>query len=117
MQLSLQNQIDKMRVGLCLVLFCALVIFPIYIIVAIPYGNYRGPGCPCENKTEENQDGGFNGNCNGTDQNGMYFCYVKKGCRNCDGGDSPTFPEYCKNYSNCRLPGNINNEGVANPDN
>ena len=106
-----------MRVRTVCVLFCALVIFPIYIIVAIPYGNYRGPGCPCENKTVENQDGGFNGNCNGTDQNGMYFCYVRKGCRNCDGGVSSTFPEYCKNYANCRLPGNINNEGVANPDN
>ena len=105
-----------MRVGLCLVLLCALVIFPTYIVEATPYGNYRGPGCPCVPFQIEAQDGSTVGNCKGTDQNGMYFCYVRKGCRNCDGGDSRSFPQYCKNYSNCRLPRNINSEGAANLD-
>ena len=105
-----------MRVGLCLVWFCALVIFPTYIIEATPYGNYRGPGCPCVDFSIVASDGSTVGNCLGTDQNGMYFCYVRKGCRNCDGGNSGNFPQYCKNYSNCRLPRNINSEGAANPD-
>ena len=112
----LQNQIDKMRVGTFCVLFCALVIFPSYIIEATPYGNYRGPGCPCVDFSIVASDGSTVGNCLGTDQNGMYFCYVRKGCRNCDGGNSGNFPQYCKNYSNCRLPRNINSEGAANPD-
>ena len=106
-----------MRAGTFCILFCALVIFPSHIIDATPYGNYRGPGCPCVDFSIKASDGSTVGNCQGMDQNNMYFCYVRKGCRNCDGGDSSSFPQYCKNYSNCRLPRNINNEGAANSEN
>ena len=110
----LQNQVDKMRVGSFCVLFCALIIFPSYIIEATPWGSYVGPGCPCVSFTISSKDGVI-GNCLSMDQTNQYWCYVRKECRNCE-GRSGSFPQYCKNYSNCRLAVNINSEGAANPD-
>ena len=73
------------------------------------------PGCPCVDFKQVAQDKNYVGNCLSTDSTGFYFCYVRKGCRNCD-ANSGSFPQFCKNYSNCRLPFNMNNEGAANPD-
>ena len=85
-----------MRVGTFCVLFCALVIFPSYIIEATPYGNNP------EEFAIADPYGRINGNCLGTDQTGYHFCYMRRGCRNCEGGNSPVLCQYCKNYSNCR---------------
>ena len=72
------------------------------------------PGCPCLPGGKES-----NGLCQEKDENDMYWCLVLfnpvGSC--CDGGLYPKLnPLNCKNYSNCRLSGNINNEGAANLD-
>ena len=67
--------------------------------------------CPCEDFKITSQRGNFVGNCLSRDQNGKFWCYVMKGCVNCDAGDSGTFPQYCKNYSNCRLSSMVNWQG------
>jgi len=58
-------------------------------------------GCPCEDFEIKAFNGNMIGNCRTTDMTGNHFCYLFKGCTNCEGA-SKTFPGFCKNYSNCR---------------
>merc|ERR1711963_1219017 len=58
-------------------------------------------GCPCEDFEIKAFNGNMIGNCRTTDMTGNHFCYLFKGCPNCEGA-SGTFPGFCKNYSNCR---------------
>ena len=97
-----------------LIMILAMVLLQSQFIIATPIGNSIGPGCPCENFQITSQTGNFVGNCLSRDQNGMFWCYVMKGCVNCDAGDSGSFPQYCKNYSNCRLSSQVNWQGSSN---
>ena len=112
-----QNHYNKMQSNSmkeALIMIVVMVILQSEFITASPIGNFDGPGCPCENFQITSQTGNFVGNCLSTDQNGMFWCYVMKGCVNCDGGDSGSFPQYCKNYSNCRLSSQVNWQGSSN---
>ena len=102
----------KMKEALVMIL--AMVLLQSQFTAASPIGNSVGPGCPCENFQITSQTGNFDGNCLSRDQNGMFWCYVMKGCVNCDAGDSGSFPQYCKNYSNCRLSSMVNWQGSSN---
>ena len=71
-------------------------------------------GCQCIQGPKKS-----NGMCQELDENDMYWCLVlNAGPKCCDGGIFPqsNLGVTCKNYSNCRLSGNVNNEGAANLD-
>ena len=104
-----------------LVLVYALIFLQSELINATPVEqpiliNMASALCKCIQGPKET-----NGMCQEMDQNNMYWCLVPNaptGPNCCDGG---IFPESnlgatCKNYSNCRYSGNVNNEGAANLD-
>ena len=103
-----------------LVVVCALNFLPSEFIDATPVElpkliNVASALCPCIVP-------GL-GMCQEKDENDMYWCWVLNnpaaGEKCCDGGVFPKenpLQTHCKNYSNCRLSGNVNNEGAANLD-
>ena len=103
-----------------LVMVCALIFLPSELIDANPVDqpkliNENPGGCPCIVPGP--------GMCQEKDENDMYWCMVSNipplGEKCCDGGIYPkgnVLMTNCKNYSNCRLSGNVNNEGAANLD-
>ena len=78
---------------------------------------------PCIDFQVVSQNGRPVGNCQSTDQTGMYWCYVEKtGGKEfkdpCptdpdDAVKSHTFPDKCKTYKGCRTAGNVNPWGSA----
>ena len=102
-----------------LVVVCALIFLPSEFINATPVElpkliNMASGLCPCIVPGP--------GMCQEKDGNDMFWCLVPNnpaaGEKCCDGGIHPNSPPFatCKNYSNCRLSGNVNNEGAANLD-
>ena len=96
---------------------CALIFLPSELTNANPVEQPKlinSWGCPCIVPGA--------GMCLEKDGNDMFWCLVANnpagGEKCCDGGIYPESPPFatCKNYSNCRLSGNINNEGAANLD-
>ena len=75
--------------------------------------NQSGGDCDCNASHEiVSQRGSPIGNCNSSDQTGMIWCYLKKDCDGCE-GNSRIFPDRCKSYSKCRVPGHVHPHGSA----
>ena len=75
--------------------------------------NQSGGNCDCNASHEiVSQRGSPIGNCNSSDQTGMIWCYLKKDCDGCE-GYSRIFPDLCKSYSKCRVPGHVHPHGSA----
>ena len=72
-----------------------------------------GGDCDCNASHEiVSQRGSPIGNCNSSDQTGMIWCYLKKGCDGCE-GYSRIFTDKCKSYSKCRVAGHVHPHGSA----
>ena len=75
--------------------------------------NQSGGDCDCNASHEiVSQRGSPIGNCNSSDQTGMIWCYLKKGCDGCE-GYSRIFTDKCKSYSKCRVAGHVHPHGSA----
>merc|ERR1712083_70214 len=103
-------EIKFSRMKLAFVFILVFVVFATTMVESTPYGMAGIGGCPCADFSTTAVDGGEMGKCKKEDQTKYYFCFVNIGCRNCE-GPSRQFPQYCKNYSNCRLWGRVNPEG------
>ena len=85
-----------------LVIIFTISVFVLTLINATPWEIPYNRNCECENFQVVSQTGKYIGNCLSKDHTGQYWCYLKKGCQNCQRG-SGTFPNYCKNYDICQL--------------
>merc|ERR1719373_873338 len=97
---------------LSLIALIVMVTLQATLINAVPQGVPTG-GCPCSGFKTTNWNGNYVGECHSVDNSGYYFCYINRGCRNCEGA-SLTFPNKCKSYANCRMSGKVNPQGSEN---
>merc|ERR1711962_209758 len=103
------------RKNLSLIGVVAMVIISATMVESAPQGMAGIGGCPCSGFKTVATNGQYVGECLATDQTGFYYCYVHKSCGNCE-GVTGSFPEYCKNYQNCRYFGNVHPNGSENSD-
>ena len=78
-----------------------LALVPLPTNIASSFQLASSGGCPCEPFQIMAQNGKYVGSCQSFDLTGVPFCYLMKGCPNCE-GITGTFPQYCKNYTHCR---------------
>merc|ERR1712079_218818 len=102
---------SKMTLSFGVVL--AMIFISARMVKAAPQGMAGIGGCPCSGFKTVATNGRYVGECMTTDQTGFHYCYVHKSCGNCE-GVTGSFPQYCKNYSNCRYFGNVHQNGAEN---
>merc|ERR1711997_701316 len=95
-----------------LITLLSMAILPAALIFAAPQAGAFS-GCACSPFSITNRERLLVGDCRKADRTGYAFCYIPKGCTNCEGA-STTFPDKCKNYSKCRLTGMITGDGSQN---
>jgi len=103
------------RMSLSLTFVLMMIILSTTMIKAAPQTAGMG-GCPCSGFKTVATNGQYVGECQTTDQTGFYYCYVHKSCKSSCEGVTGSFPQYCKNYSNCRNLGNVHPMGSSNSD-
>merc|ERR1711936_1531833 len=108
-----RKKLPKMNVSFAV--FIAMIIVSATMVESAPQGMAGIGGCPCSGYKTVTTNGKYVGECMTTDQSGSYYCYVHKSCRNCE-GVTGMFPQYCKNYSNCRYFSQVHPFGSENSD-
>merc|ERR1712062_123058 len=104
------EQISKSRMKSSFAILLALFILSTTVKESTPYGMAGIGGCSCNGFMTAGREGKPIGECHSVDGTKYFFCYLHKGCRNCE-AVTLQFPAYCKNYSNCRHWGRVNPEG------